>query len=295
MAIRETQPGSVVITGASTGIGAACVVHLAALGYRVFAGVRKWEDGEALRERAPERIRPVIIDVTDGASIADAAQCVHEETREDGLSGLVNNAGIVVPGPLEFIPLERLRQQIEVNLIGQVAVTQAMLPMLRAAKGRIVNMGSISGLLASPFTGPYAMSKFALEAFSDALRMELAPWGIQVSIIEPGSIKTPIWSKSEKMGEDVFGDLGDAARRLYAQQLYTLRDQVGRVGAKGLPPEAVARTVARALMATRPRTRYTIGIDSRVLRLLARWIPDRLRDAIILRAMGFSRVVPPPV
>ncbi len=293
MALKELQPGTVVITGASTGIGAACAAHLAALGFRVYAGVRKPDDGEALRQRGPERIRPLILDVTDAASIAEAARCVREETGEMGLSGLVNNAGVVVPGPLEFLPLERLRHQMEVNLIGQVAVTQAMLPMLRAAKGRIVNMGSISGLLASPFTGPYAMSKFALEALSDALRMELAPWGIRVSIIEPGSIRTPIWNKSEKMGEDVFGDLGDAGRRLYAQQLYTLRDQVGRVGAKGLPPEAVARTVARALMAARPRTRYTIGFDSKVLRLMARWLPDRLRDAVILKAMGFSGVVPP--
>lgn len=293
VALRETVAGPVVVTGASTGIGAACALHLAALGFRVFAGIRKREDGEALRARAPERLTPLILDVTDADSIAAAAGVLRDETGEIGLVGLVNNAGIVVPGPLEFLPIDKLRRQLEVNLIGQVAVTQAMLPLLRKAKGRIVNMGSISGLLAAPFTGPYAMSKFALEAYSDALRMELAPWGIRVSLIEPGSIKTPIWNKSKESGENIYDDLDEDGRRLYEKQLFVLREQSVKVGSHGLPPEAVARTVAHALTARRPRTRYTIGLDSKALRVMARWLPDRLRDAIILRGMGFSKLEPP--
>ena len=186
---------SVVITGASTGIGEACALHLDQLGWRVFAGVRKDSDGEALQRKASPRLMPVRIDVTDAASIAGAREIVARELGDRGLDGLVNNAGVVVAGPLEFVPMDDLRRQLEINVIGQIAVTQAFLSFVRTARGRIVNIGSVSGKMATPFVGPYAASKFAMEALTDALRCELRPWGIQVSIVEPGSIATPIWEK----------------------------------------------------------------------------------------------------
>ncbi len=177
---------TVLITGASTGIGEACALWLQDRGYRVFAGVRKSTDAEALQQKSKGHLTPVLLDVADEASIREAVQFVL--TQEPKLEGLVNNAGIAVAGPLEFVPLQELRRVLEVNVVGQVAVTQAFLPLLREARGRVVLMSSISGRVAAPLMGPYAASKFALEAIGDALRRELAPWGIEVSIIEPGNL-----------------------------------------------------------------------------------------------------------
>src|SRR5258708_33287478 len=182
---------SVVATGASTGIGEACALRLDRRGFHVFAGVRREVDGGALKQKASGRLTPILLDVTDASSIKSAAAAVAASLDEEGLSGLVNNAGIAIAGPLEFLPIDELRRQFEVNVIGQIAVTQAFLPLLRKGHGRIVNMGSISGRLAFPLLGPYAASKFALRALTTALRMELRPWGIPVSIIEPSGIATP--------------------------------------------------------------------------------------------------------
>ena len=171
-------------------------MHLDGLGFRVFAGIRKSADGEALQEVASDRLRPVYLDVTDGESIRAAAEIVEAGCGASGLSGLVNNAGIVIAGPLEFLPLVSLRSQLEINVVGQIAVTQELLALLRRARGSIVNMSSVSGRVAAPFLGPYSASKFALEALSDSMRLELRPWGISVSVVEPGPIATPIWEKS---------------------------------------------------------------------------------------------------
>ena len=184
--------GGVVVTGASSGIGEATALRLANAGFAVFAGVRREEDAEALRLRG---VRPVRLDVRDAAQVAAAAQEVRGALGPAGLVALVNNAGVVVPGPLEFVPLDKLRGQFEVNVIGQVAVIQAFLPLLRETRGRIVNISSIDGRIATPLLGPYVASKFALEGLSDALRRELRPWGIQITLIEPGAIKTRIWEK----------------------------------------------------------------------------------------------------
>ncbi len=187
----------VLITGASTGIGAACAIGCAQQGMTVFAGVRDLQAGEALRARGGTAIVPIQLDVTDGEIHQEAAlRLSRQRVGREGLSGLVNNAGIAIGSPLELIPLPELRRQFEVNVIGQIAVTQALLPLIRRARGRIVNMGSIAGRGTIPMMGPYSASKFALEALTDALRLELYPWGIEVSIIEPGAIATPIWSKS---------------------------------------------------------------------------------------------------
>src|SRR5262245_5535409 len=182
--------GKIVITGASSGIGRA--MRLDQLGFHVFAGVRNPADGDALKSKSSERLSPVLLDVTSEDSIARAARSIGDAP----IAGLVNNAGIAVGGPLEMVPIPLWRKQFEVNVIGQVAVTQAFLPLLRVGRGRIVNIGSIAGRSALPFTSPYCSSKFALEGLSDSLRMELRQWGISVSIVEPGSIRTPIWEKS---------------------------------------------------------------------------------------------------
>jgi NAD(P)-dependent dehydrogenase (short-subunit alcohol dehydrogenase family) len=283
---------TVIITGASTGIGAACALYLNRLGWQVFAGVRKQADGEALQQAAGEThlqdashlsLTPLLLDVTDAASIAAAAEIVAAAAGPAGLAGLVNNAGIALTGPLEFLPIADLRQQLEVNVIGQVAVTQAFLPLLRQGQGRIVNMGSISGRIAMPFLGPYAASKFALEALTDSLRVELRPWNLHVAIVEPGPIATPIWAKSLAVADDFIRHLPPHGRGLYGPALAAARERGIHSNRAGIPPEAVARVVAHALTAQRPRTRYLVGRGLWLAVLLTKFFPDRLRDWLITR------------
>ena len=273
---------SVLITGASTGIGAACALALDQRGYRVFAGVRRAVDGEALQEHASAQFTPLLLDVTDATSIAEAARLLRDQAGGGALAGLVNNAGIAVAGPLEFVSPERLRQQFEVNVVGVLAITQALLPLLRRGPGRIVNVSSVSGRLASPFVGPYCASKFALEALSDSLRVELSPWRIPVSVVEPGVINTPIWQKSLAANASVLDEMPAESRALYGREVAAMQ-QFAR-SAKGLAPEAVARVVVRALKAARPKTRYVVGIDAQVGVLLSR-LPDRLRDWRLLNRL----------
>ena len=283
-----TKPRSVVITGASTGIGAACARRLDAEGFRVFAGVRKEADGEALRAKTSERLTPILVDVTEETQIDRAAAQVAETVGEDGLQGLVNNAGIAVAGPLEFVPVSELRRQLEVNVLGVVAVTQAFLPMLRQGRGRVVNMGSVSGRLAMPFLGPYAASKFALEALSDALRPELRAWGIKVALIEPGVIATPLWQKSKDAGETLSEQMPEECHRLYGAALDKLRATVNRMEKIGVPADKVADVVLHALTARRPKTRYLVGGGARLQTHLGGLLPDRMRDWLVLRAMGIK-------
>src|SRR3954454_3243317 len=193
---------SVLVTGASTGIGRATALRLDGAGWQVFAGVRKEEDAASLRAEASERLSPLILDVTDAGQIAAAAEVIEREA-DGGLDGLVNNAGVAVPGPLETVPLEDLRHQLEVNLVAYVAVTQAMLPQIRRAEGRVVFLSSIGGRIAFPFGGPYHASKFATEAIGDVSRKKLRPWGLRVSLVEPGSIDTPIWERGQRKGEEI--------------------------------------------------------------------------------------------
>lgn len=278
-----TRDGAVVVTGASTGIGAACALGLDALGFQVFAGVRRATDGAALQQRASGRLTAVALDVTDAASIAGATRTVSAVVGVKGLAGLVNNAGIAVPGPLEFLPLADLRRQFEVNVVGQVAVTQAMLPLLRAARGRIVNMGSIGGRMAAPFVGAYGASKFALEALTDALRVEVRPWGMHVSIIEPGAIATPIWQKSTQEANRMQDGLPPEAMRLYGKALEALRKGAAYSERTAIPPDAVVAAVVHALTAEKPRTRYVIGRRAKMQAAIARWLPDRTRDRLLTR------------
>lgn len=291
MASANGAGGSIVITGASTGIGRACAVRLDSLGYRVFAGVRKTEDGDALRSAASQRLTPLQIDVTDTASIAAACEMVTQQLGSAGLRGLVNNAGIGVGGPLEFISMDDLRRQFEVNVFGQVAVTQAFMPLIRQAKGRIVNIGSIGGRLASPFIGPYSASKFAMEAVTDALRFELRPWGIDVAIVEPGSIATAIWEKGRNTADEIERTMTADARALYGDTIGAIRNFIEDAEKRAIPPERVADAVQHALTAKRPKTRYIVGTDARLQAVLATVAPDRVVDRLIARQLKIGKPV----
>jgi NAD(P)-dependent dehydrogenase (short-subunit alcohol dehydrogenase family) len=219
--------GTVVVTGASTGIGRATALRLARGDFTVLAGVRRQEDADALHA-AEARIEPVIVDVTDAAAVA----ALRERLAGAPLAGLVNNAGIAIAGPLEGIPLDELRRQYEVNVFGLVAVTQALLEPLRAGRGRIVNVGSIGGRIATPFVAPYSSSKAAVRSLSTSLRRELRPWGIRVALVEPGALDTPIWAKGEAGAEETIGTLSERVRTLYAKQLDALRAAQDRVGGR---------------------------------------------------------------
>jgi NAD(P)-dependent dehydrogenase (short-subunit alcohol dehydrogenase family) len=279
----SATPKAVLITGASSGIGRECALRLASSGYRIFAGVRGKEAGIELEKAAGGRVTAVFLDVTDGASISAAALTVQRQVGSSGLFGLLNNAGISVAGPLELLPIEDLRRQFEVNVIGQIAVTQAFLPLVRAARGRILFMGSIAGRLTIPFAGAYSGAKYALEAFSDAFAMELRDWGISVSIIEPGNISTPIWEKSRDRFAGVADKLPGGARELYGSWIEEIPRAVEGFARRGIPPSRVARTVDKALSSRRPRARYTVGWDSRIFGKLAPLLPGRLRQRVIPR------------
>jgi NAD(P)-dependent dehydrogenase (short-subunit alcohol dehydrogenase family) len=280
--------GAVVVTGASTGIGEACALRLDQLGYRVFAGIRKAADGESLRRRASERLVPVRLDISDETEVGQAAGKVMAALGDGGLTGLVNDAGVVVRGMLEFLPLDALRRQLEVNVVGQIAVAQAFLPSLRKACGRIVNISSLSGLIASPFSGAYCASKFALEALTDSLRMELRPWKIHVAIVEPGFIQTPLLKKTLANEEALRARLPAEALQLYGASMRIVREALARESAKAPSTEVVVKAVVHALAARRPRTRYVVGAHSGFQINLGRALPDRWRDALIVRHLGLK-------
>lgn len=254
-------------------------------GWRVFATVRGEEDAAALRETGSERLVPVMLDVTDAGQIAAAAKLVGDEVGDAGLDGLVNNAGIAVLSPLETIPVEDFRRQIEVNLTAQVAVTQAFLPLIRRATGRVVFVSSIGGRMALPFGAPYHASKYGIEAVADCLRQELRPWKIDVAVIEPGSIDTPIWERGERIADEVSERAHDSQEELYGETIERFRAAVKRTAERGIPPEKVAKSISHALSARKPRTRYVVGADARGQALARRMLPDRAFDALVSRIM----------
>lgn len=278
--------GTVLITGASTGIGQACALLLDRLGFSVFAGVRQDIDAQTLQQKASQKLIPIFLDVTDAESIASVVDKVTNTVGNVGISGLVNNAGIAVPGPLELLPIAEFQHQMNVNVTGQLAVTQAFLGLLRQGRGRIVNMGSIAGKSPTPFLGAYNASKFALEALTDVMRMELKPWGISVSIIEPGSIATPIWNKSLTQAEIGQDSLPESALDLYGQAMNTVRQKMQTIAARGISADIVAQAVVHALSAKQPKTRYLIGQDAKIQAVLKHILPDKLHDRLILYSMG---------
>ena len=273
MRIVEWMPRLALVTGASTGIGRACATHLAVLGFHVLAGVRDPAD-------APDGLEPLQLDVTSETDVAAAAERVGAE-----LHVLVNNAGIAISGPVEVVPAEEWRRVIDVNLLGQVAVTRALLPAILRARGRVVNMSSIGGRVASPLFGPYSASKFALEAVSDALRREVAQHGVRVVSIEPGGIATPIWGKGMDDTRRIVGAMDDEQRRRYSGLIDSVTKAVERIAREGLAPEEVAQVVGKAVTARRPRARYVVGRDAKVQAIAARLLPDRVFDAVVARAL----------
>jgi NAD(P)-dependent dehydrogenase (short-subunit alcohol dehydrogenase family) len=272
------DPRSYVVTGASTGIGRACVDALARSGAKVWAAVRTDADEKALTEAHPDAVTVLRMDLTDPASIEAAG----ERVRAAGpLHGLVNNAGTALPGPLEHIPVETFRRQLEINLVGQLAVTQAMLPALRKARergepARIVMVGSIGGRIAGPMLGAYHSSKYGLVGLADSLRAELAPSSIPVILVEPGAIATPIWDRGRASGDELLERLPEDARERYAAQIDDVRANATRSAERGLPPERPAQVIVDALTARNPRPRRLVGTDAKIGSVIAR-LPFRLR------------------
>jgi len=255
------------------------------LNFRVFAGVRKRTDGEALQAQASARLRPFQLDVTSADDIAAALNFLVGEVGDTGLTGLVNNAGIGVVGPLEIVSLDELRRQFEVNVIGLIAVTQALLPLLRKARGRVVNMSSIAGRAAMPYMGPYAASKHALEALSDALRIELQHTGVRVSVIQPGAIATPIWHKTRKEVNGWESTWSEESKALYLDGLNRVKHIATMSEENAAPPSLVAEAVIHALTAPNPKPRYLVGRDAKLRALLTAFLPDSLQDKLLTRVL----------
>ncbi|MGH2957091.1 MAG: SDR family NAD(P)-dependent oxidoreductase [Solirubrobacterales bacterium] len=286
------QDGAVVVTGASTGIGRACALLLDERGYDVFAGVRRESDAESLRADGSERLTPIAIDVTDQDSIQAARDDVERAVGGKGLAGLVNNAGVGSGGPIEYLPVEEFRRAIEVNLIGQVAVTQAFLPLIRKRRGTVLFMASIGGRVASPFMSPYNASKFGLEAVGDSLRREVSPWGIDVVVVEPGSIATEIWRKGAESTEELRAQIPPEGHELYGPQIERFGSAVAETAARGIPPRKVAEVVHRAIRSGRPRPRYLVGTDAKVGARIHAALPTRVFDRLLRRQMKLPRRLP---
>ncbi len=297
-----TSGRHVVISGASTGIGRACTIHLAGLGFSIFAGVRRDEDGALLEKLGNEAARdggcvcPVRLDVTDCRSIAAAMEEVKSAVGDAGLAGLVNNAGIVINGPVELITLEQWRQQFDVNFFGQIALIQATLPLLRkhvarfgAGSARVVNMSSIAGKVAQPVFGPYCSSKFALEAMSDSLRLELRPQGIVVCLVNPGAIDTPIWKKGLESSEAPRAE--NPSEPFYAEMIRNAAETARKTSTTAAPPISVASAVAKCLTARRPRIRTFVGSDAKSGAAAKRLMPDRWFDAALARFYHLPKAV----
>src|SRR4051812_46084841 len=285
--------GAVLVTGASTGIGRATALLLDAQGYRVFAGVRKEADARELAKDGSDRLAPVTVDVTDSGHIEAARGQIAEAVGEEGLVGLVNNAGVGGGGPIEFMPLDELRSTLEVNLIGQVAVTQAFIPLIRKRKGTIVFIASIGGRVASPFMSPYNTSKFAVEALGESLRHELRPWEIDVAVVEPGSIDTDIWSKGNDQLRERLEEMPEDARRLYGPQINRFGEVLNETGNRGIPAEKVAEVVHKAIASENPKHRYLVGTDAKVGARLKGTLPDRAFSKLAARQMKMPTDVPP--
>ena len=285
--------GAVVVTGASTGIGRATALLLDARGYRVFAGVRKDADARELSKDGSDRLTPVMLDVTDAEQIESARERVGEAVADQGLAGLVNNAGVGGGGPVEFMELDELRGTLEINLIGQVAVTQAFIPLIRKAKGTIVFIASIGGRVASPFMSPYNTSKFAIEAIGESLRHELRPWAIDVVVVEPGSIDTEIWVKGNEQVRERLEEIPENARRLYGRQLARFAEVLNETASRGIPPEKVGEVVHKAIASDNPRHRYLVGTDAKIGARLKGTLPDRTFSKLAERQMKMPTDVPP--
>lgn len=284
----EPTRGHVVITGTSTGIGAATAFHLSEKGFHVFAGVRRARDGEALQAQASAPITPLIIDVTKERTIADARSTVEAAVGKAGLAGVVNNAGIGVPAPLELQPMADFRRQLEVNLFGPVAMIQAFLPLVRRGHGRIVNVGSIGGMIVLPLNGAYSASKFGMRAISDALRLELRQWGIHVSLIEVAPVESAIYGKTYAALDGLEEKLGKDGFRLYQGQIAAIKKAVEKAEADADAATVIAKAIHDALTSDKPKPRYLVGHGAKETGVAAA-LPDRLRDKALARELKLPK------
>jgi NAD(P)-dependent dehydrogenase (short-subunit alcohol dehydrogenase family) len=280
----------IVVTGASTGIGAATVKELAHRGFHVLAGVRREVDANALRGLGIEGIEPCILDITVESDITAIADRVARDPQRRALRALVNNAGIAINAPVETLPISQWRQQFEVNLFGHIAITQALLPALLNSSGTVVNISSVGGKVALPTYGAYAGSKFALEAVSDALRREVGAAGVKVVVIEPGAVKTEIAERGIATSEGLKANMTVAQLTRYSEVMDAVMAQARSFNETGVSAEAAAVVIAKAATASRPRTRYTIGRDSAILLQVSRFVSDRLLDRIV--RLNLKRFVP---
>ena len=288
------EKGAVVVTGASTGIGRATALYLDEKGYRVFAGVRKQADAKSLEEAASDRLTPITIDVVKKASISAARQKVQRAVGKDGLAGLVNNAGIAGAGPIEHLPVAEFQKVIDVNLVGQYAVTQAFLPLLRRGGGTILFITSIGGRVASPFFSPYNAAKFGLEGMADSLRRELKPWKeMDVVVIEPGSIDTPIWEKGTDGFDDAMKAMGPEAKRLYGPHLDRLKEVTLETAERGMDPVKVAKVIEKAIRKDNPKARYIVGRDAKMMARMQSLVGDKNFDKMMRRGMSMPDHAPP--
>jgi NAD(P)-dependent dehydrogenase (short-subunit alcohol dehydrogenase family) len=277
---------SVLVTGASSGIGRATVRKLDAAGWKVFAGVRREEDAAALAAESSSRLEPLLLDVLDPDAIAAAAERIDAEPG--GLHGLVPNAGSAFAGPLETLPLDLFREQLELNLTAQLAVIQAVMPAIRKARGRIILMSSDGGRVALPYTGAYHASKYGIEALGDSLRQELAPWGIKVVLILPGAIDTQIWARGEVVADKFFAE-SPRTQELYGSQTERYREFIHEVAKDAIPAAKVAAKVEVALEKRRPRARYMVGLDAHVVARLGPVIPPTIFDWVIAKTMKMPK------
>jgi NAD(P)-dependent dehydrogenase (short-subunit alcohol dehydrogenase family) len=271
----------VLITGASRGIGRAAALRLARSGWDVYATVRRPEDGEALVEEAGGGVRALQLDVTDDEQVAALERALPER-----LDGLVNNAGVVVSGPLETLTTEQMRSQFDVNVVGAVALTNLALPKLRASRGRVVFVSSLSGMVSTPMTGAYNASKFALEAIADAWRLELRRWGVKVILVEPAMTDTDLWRDAPQTLEEGEAEMSDEHRELYADHLAGMRKAIPRIQKMAKPVDTVAAAIDRALTDKRPRARYLVGADVKVQAALGAVTPTRIKDSAFGRLTG---------
>jgi len=280
---------AVLVTGASSGMGKACALRLSEAGFTVFAAVRKERDAQELRESGSPRLIPIILDVTKDQTISEAFGKIRDAVGTAGLAGLVNNAGIAVTGPIELVPVEELRRQFEINVFGQVAVTQAFLPLIRAARGRIINVGSVGARFALPFGGALNSSKAAFESISDSLRMELRPWGIHVVLVSPGSIRTSAEAKLVADSEAAVNAFTPEGKARYAASYRAFVQALLKLESHGVGPEVVAETVYRALTTRSPKRRYPVGPKSRLLPFLFTTLPAGVADTLRLRLFHVYR------
>jgi NAD(P)-dependent dehydrogenase (short-subunit alcohol dehydrogenase family) len=284
LTVMPARSKSVVVTGASSGLGKAAALHLSELGYRVFAGVRTESSAAELSRVSPSVgvLIPVMLDVTDATSIARSRERVEHECCDTGLWAVVNNAGVSISAPLECVPIDVMRLQLETNVVGALAVTQRFLPLLRASGGRIVNVSSGVGNIAPAYLGAYAASQFAKEGLSDALRRELRPLGVSVSVIQPGAVYTPIWAKIRESADEILDAAPSEVVEAYRAR-FTAFLKVNEVRAQASKTTATdyAHAVAAALAAKRPKLRYRVGLDSWSSVVARRVLPDRMMDALI--------------